>query len=463
MIPFVDVGTYPTRTGNTVTPWIDGEPAFERICAAIESAQRSVWATITFMWSTFRMPRGRGSALNVLERAARRGVDVRLLCWRPDDETASLRTNAFWGSPAQLELLARCYPSLNIRWDRAAPGYCQHQKSWLIDALDDGGTSFIGGINLNPHSLVQPGHHGHHQGAHQNHDVNIELAGPAVADVCHNFVQRWNEASERDRSDGRWGERSVESLGYPHRVPAARGSATVQIQRTTHEDLYNLAHPPSGGGSFPIALGEKTNFHQYQAAIRAAQRTIYLEHQYLDVPEIITALDDALTRGIRVVTMLPVAPVISNEPSARARDAEIIAQRGRLARHERFTLCGIASVGVDGTRTPVYVHSKLMLIDDEWASVGSCNVHHYSMHGNGELNAAYHDPVSVRALRVALFREHLGSDTSGLTSPDALDLFQLVAHANRRRHALDDAAWEGMAIALDATSYGADPQLRILT
>src|SRR5262249_5358506 len=94
-IPFVDVGTYPTRTGNAVTPWIDGEPAFDRICEAIESARHSVWATITFMWPTFRMPRGRGSALDVLECAARRGLDVRLICWRPDDETASLRTNAF--------------------------------------------------------------------------------------------------------------------------------------------------------------------------------------------------------------------------------------------------------------------------------------------------------------------------------------------------------------------------------
>src|SRR5690349_4341527 len=43
-VPFVDVGTYPTRTGNAVTPWIDGEPAFDRICDAIESAEHSVWA-----------------------------------------------------------------------------------------------------------------------------------------------------------------------------------------------------------------------------------------------------------------------------------------------------------------------------------------------------------------------------------------------------------------------------------
>jgi len=249
------VGTYPTRTGNAVTPWIDGESAFVRICEAIESAQYSVWATVTFMWPTFEMPGGRGSALDVFGRAARRGLDVRLIFWRPDDETANLRTDAFWGSPAQLELLARCYPSVNIRWDRAAPGYCQHQKTWLIDASNDGGTSFIGGINLNPHSVARRDH----QGAHENHDVYIEVAGPAVADVCHNFVQRWNEASERELSDGLWGPRGGEPLVFPRRLPATQGEAVIQIQRTTHAGLYHHSEPSPGGVSFPIGLGEKTN------------------------------------------------------------------------------------------------------------------------------------------------------------------------------------------------------------
>ena len=59
-------------------------------------------------------------------------------------------------------------------------------------------TAFLGGINLNPHSVVSPGH----RGKGQNHDVYVELKGPSVVDVHHNFVQRWNEASERNLSDG---------------------------------------------------------------------------------------------------------------------------------------------------------------------------------------------------------------------------------------------------------------------
>jgi len=161
---------------------------------------------------------------------------------------------------------------------------------------------------------------------------------------------------------------------------------------------------------------------------------------------------------VRVVATVPIVPVLSDDPSARATYSAIVARRARLARHERFTLAGMAACGSDGARRPVYVHSKLMLVDDEWASVGSCNVHHYSMNGNGELNAAVWDPSMVRAMRVELFAEHLACDTSMQADTDALDQFRAVARANRGRQDANDPRWQGMAIALDARSYGAEPQ-----
>src|SRR5215213_745831 len=407
-LPFVTTGAYPTRSGNHVWPWVDGEPAFRRICEAIEAAQQSVWATVTFMWPSFQMPDGHGTALDVLERVARRGIDVRIIFWRPDDETASLRRNAFWGSLDHFDALSQRYPQLKIRWDRAHPGYCQHQKAWLIDANRDAATSFVGGINLNPHSLVMPGH----SGEGHNHDVYVELAGSAVADIHHHFVQRWNEASERKSGDGRWGNGSDEDLAFPDHTPPERGAAHVQIQRTTYPGRYINGHPPPRGSAFDVASGEKTNLDQYCAAIRSARRTIYLENQYVEVREIVSALHDALTRGVEVVLLLPAVPDISSPAIVTQERQAFLESRARLGSCDNFTLCGIAGLGVDGRRKPVYVHSKLMLVDDAWATVGSCNLHHYSLFGNGELNAAFWDPVAVRAMRVELFQEHLAIDTS---------------------------------------------------
>ena len=118
----------------------------------------------------------------------------------------------------------------------------------------------------------------------------------------------------------------------------------------------------------------------------------------------------------------------------------------------------MAGLDTNGTRTPVYVHSKLLIVDDEWATVGSCNLHHYSLFGNGELNVAFTDATSVRALRIALFREHVGIDTSDLNETDALILFQRVANENRNRHRKNDSDWQGLALSLDVATYGLKPQ-----
>ncbi len=452
--PFVTTGAYPSRSGNQLQPWIDGEPAFRRICEAIETAQQSVWVTVTFMWPSFRMPDGRGAALDVLECAARRGIDVRIIFWRPDDETAKHRRNAFWGAAEHFDALSQHHPHVNIRWDRAHPGYCQHQKTWLIDANLDTATSFVGGINLNPHSLVVPGH----RGEGQNHDVYIELAGPAVADVHHNFVQRWNEASERHGGDGRWGRGSEDDLAFPDHTPPERGATHVQIQRTTHQGRYVNGHPPPSGTAFDIAAGEKTNLDQYCAAIRSARRTVYMENQYVEVADIVAALDSALARGVEVVLLLPAVPDIALPDTVTPERRAFLDARASLAAYGNFTLAGIAGLGADGRRKPVYVHAKLMLIDDEWGTVGSSNLHHYSLVGNGELNVAFHDPVTVRAMRVELFREHLAVDTSEIDNTGALHRFRRIARENRQRHEQSDPNWQGLAFSLNAATYGRAPQ-----
>jgi cardiolipin synthase len=449
-IPFVQSGSYPVRSGNFVRPLVDGEPAFRRICEAIEAARRSVWATVTFMWANFEMPDGRGSALDVLNRAGTRGVDVRLIFWRPDAETEQLKRNAFWGSADHIGLLEAHGSGVRIRWDRAQPGFCQHQKSWLIDAGDETETAFVGGINLNPHSMVAPGH----CGEGQNHDVYIELAGPSAVDVHHNFVQRWNEASERLAEDGRWGLGSEADLQFPARVPTQRGDAIVQIQRTMHRGRYADGRPAPEGPSFDIASGERSNFDQYCVAIGAARRSIYMENQYVEVPEIVANLHQALQRGVEVVLLMPAEPEISVRPAGRPERRAFLEARAALGSYENFTLAGIAGMGADGRRKPVYVHAKLMLVDGVWATVGSCNLHGFSLFGNGEMNAAFWDPDTVRALRSELLQEHLDQDTSRMDDRSALQLFRKVALENSRRFEAGDHAWQGLAFSLDPAAYG---------
>jgi phosphatidylserine/phosphatidylglycerophosphate/cardiolipin synthase-like enzyme len=99
-------------------------------------------------------------------------------------------------------------------------------------------------------------------------------------------------------------------------------------------------------------------------------------------------------------------------------------------------------------------HSKLMIVDDRWATVGSCNLHRFSLFGNGEMNAAIWCPETAVGLRVALFREHLDIDTSALGCREALQTFRSVAQDNRRRLTSGEPDWQGIAFSLDVQTYG---------
>lgn len=430
-IPFSTAGSYPVRDGNRLRPLIDGELAFTRICEAIETARHSVWVTVTFMWASFRMPNGRGTALHVLRRAAARGLDVRVIFWRPDRETEQFRLNAFWGAQEHFDLLEADGQGIRVRWDRAEPGFCQHQKSWLVDAGESTEIAFVGGINLNPHSMVAPGH----RGEGQNHDVYMELTGPSAVDTHHNFAQRWNEASERLSLEGRWGSGSEIDLPFPTRIPSRQGDARVQIQRTIHAGRYRDGRAAPEGDVFDIAGGERSNFQQYCSAITAAHRSVYIEHQHIEVPEIIECLRQALRRGVEIVIVAPAEADHSDELKA-------------LGDFETFTLACIAGLGSDGQRKPVWVHSKLMVVDGEWGTVGSCNLHHASLFGNCELNVAFWDRNTARTLLSELLREHLDRDISGLDDLAALRLFHVIATDNGRRARDGDSEWQGLAFSL---------------
>ena len=125
-----------------------------------------------------------------------------------------------------------------------------------------------------------------------------------------------------------------------------------------------------------------------------------------------------------------------------------------LGDFENFTLAAIAGSRGEGHYDEIYVHSKIMLVDDVWATIGSTNVAERSFHRDTELNASLWCARTVKALRVELLREHLGRDTSRLGAAEALRLYHRQARANDDRKAF----WrplDGLAYALEPRSYGA--------
>jgi phosphatidylserine/phosphatidylglycerophosphate/cardiolipin synthase-like enzyme len=451
-IPFTDTGSYPIRAGNAVQPLVDGEPAFRRICEAVESAQHSVWVTVAFYRPAFQMPDGRGSLFDVLDRAVDRGIDVRVIFWRHLGLEQIQPGTHFSGTADERAMLAARGSRFLARWDRARGTYCQHQKSWLIDAGRDSEVAFVGGINLNPGSMVPPGHPAKDGG--NTHDVYVEVRGPSASDVHHNFVQRWNEASDRDIEDGIWPHAANHDLlSFPQRASADAGDVPVQIQRTVRRGHYTDETPAPGGQAYPIQQGEFSIADQYLKAIDAAKRTIYLEDQAIGSPQAVDALGRALQRGVRVVFVVPITP---NTEMAAARKnaatAPFFESIGALGQFEHFTLSGLATHRGDGDYQNVYVHAKVALIDDAWCTIGSANVANRSFYGDTELNASIWHAPTVRALRCSLLDEHLRHDVGALDDIAALELFASIASENAHRRSLGEPQ-QGLALSLDPVTY----------
>lgn len=444
-------GSYPARAGNLVRPLVDCTPAFRRICEAVAQARRSVWLTVTFMAPDFQMPDGHGNLLDLLDRAVARGLDVRAIFWRPNPESAGYG-QTFAGSCEDRALLQARGSRFRARWDRAHGPYCQHQKSWLIDAGLPSETALVGGINMTAVNVGAPGH----RGEGQRHDLYVEVTGPSASDVHHNFVQRWNEASERAAPDGAWGHDGSDDLAFPTRPSAARGESVVQIQRNVHADRYRDRSPCPEGHAFAIAGGERSIVEQYLLAIDAARSSIYIENQAVPVPAVAQRLEEALKRGVEVVALVPAEPEGHVRAARRNPERkELFDRLEALGRYGRFALVGIAGPNDRGGRSNVYVHAKVMLIDDVFATVGSCNLHAFSLNGNTEMNASFADPKVVRALRCELLAEHLGQDTAHLDDRAALALYRQVAQDNCRRRDAGGNNWQGIAFSLDPAAYAA--------
>ena len=201
------------------------------------------------------------------------------------------------------------------------------------------------------------------------------------------------------------------------------------------------------------AAGDKSILEQYLAAIDAAQSTLYFENQFFGSLQILERVEAALARGVEVVC---VVPIVAMEEIRRTRmhpaAAEYYARQAALGGHQRFTLVGLSHASGPGRYADVYVHAKMLLVDDAWATIGSANLIARSFHGDTELNASFWHGPTVKTLRTALFAEHLGIDTAGLDDRTALERFAGVARANRTRRQQGQPL-EGLAIALDPADY----------
>ena len=266
---------------------------------------------------------------------------------------------------------------------RERPFHCHHEKLVVVD--DE--TAFVGGIDL------------------------TALAGDRLDSNDHPPPRRARLARHRrcgsrarssPTSRGTSALAGMRSAPTGCRSPARRRPSRMESRRSSCGRCPRGCTSPCGDGEWSI-------LESYLRALRAAERLVYLESQFLWSPEVALVLAEKLRRppcdDFRVIALLPAQPNNGADDSRGQVGVLINADKESATTPPASSPARSTSRGPGGN--PVYVHSKAAIVDDAWLTVGSANLNEHSLFNDTECNVVARDPALVREVRLRLWEEHL--------------------------------------------------------
>jgi cardiolipin synthase A/B len=334
--------------GNQVTSLYNGRQIFSAMLEAIRSARMTITFETYIYWSGHV-----GSEFSAaLSDRARAGVKVHLVL----DAVGSGNLDA--GQIQQMRdagvEVEKYHP---LRWynlDRI--NNRTHRKLLIVD----GRVGFTGGVG------IADKWDGDADGPEHWRDSHFRVVGPVVAQMQATFIEHWL-ATRGVLLDG--------PAYFPALEPA--GDMPAQMVRSAVDD-----------GTESVRL-------MYLASIASARRSILLANSYFVPDELaIRALIDARTRGVDVEIIVPGSHSDSGVTRAASRRLW-----GRLLE------AGIPIYEF----SPTMFHCKVMVVDEQWVSVGSTNFDNRSFHLNAEANLNVLSTALAREERLAFERDRARS------------------------------------------------------
>lgn len=324
----------PLLPGNSVHCLLDGDGAFPEMIGAIDNAQRSV-GLLSYI---FDSDRAGDQFVDALVRAKDRGVEVRVLI--DDIGTRYSKENMVERLSEAGVTAASFLPTGGWRMRRFS-NLRNHRKILVVD----GRVGFTGGTNIREAHCLKLDPEGPTQCLH------FRFEGPVVAHLKEVFVTDWAFTTG-------------EGLRGPAWFPELDRAGSVWARGISHgpdEDFETLS---------------KLIF----AALSAARDRVRIVSPYfLPDSRLMEALAVAALRGVKVEIYLP------SDNNVKVVEWAAAAQIGLIMEH---------GCRVFVTRPP-FDHTKLTLVDDIWALVGSTNWDPRSLRLNFEFNVeCYHPHLS---------------------------------------------------------------------
>ena len=359
---------------NQVRLLLGGDELFPAMCRAIEGASRDVWLA-TYIFLDDAAGRCVGDALRA---AAARGVRVHLVI----DGFGSKLTLPWLRQWTRAEGIAlEVFRPVGPWWSSLQRGQLRrlHQKLCVVDDR----FAYVGGINIIDDRFDMV--HGNSDAPRL--DFAVELHGPVVP-----LVQRMAQALRTRVRLGQDWKREVRDVAQSER-PVERTISLLRSMRGTAK-ARELPDAVDDAAPVRVAFVVRDNFRQrraiersYIAAIRQARQRIDIACPYFYPGRAFKrSLLRAAQRGVQVRLLL--------QGKVDYRLAGLAAQ----VLYDELLARGVRIFEY----TPAFLHAKVAVVDDDWATVGSSNIDPLSLLLNLEANVVVRDAGFAGQLRQRL-------------------------------------------------------------
>jgi cardiolipin synthase len=325
--------------GNHVKLLMSGKDKFADMFEAIRQAKSSVHLE----YFNFRNDSIAFLLFDILREKRKEGVEIRAMFdgFGNDSNNQPLKKKhlqKLWADSINIvEFDPIRFPWVNHIWPR------DHRKIVVID----GKIGYTGGMNVADYYIVGTEQVGEWR------DLHCRIEGPAVNDLQRIFARIWKKATGEDIQDQKYFQGAPagnKMIGIVNREP-----------HTTNEIMRRF----------------------YIDAIDAAQDSIKLINPYFTlIPSIKKALYRAIDRGIKLEIMVSAKSDIPLTPDVVFRNAHKMMKRG-------------AHVWL---YQPGFHHSKIMMVDGRFCTVGSTNLDARSLRFDYEENALIVNPTTTKEL-----------------------------------------------------------------
>jgi len=339
----------PIVNGNHIEILMNGDETFPVMLRDIRTAKFS----ITFAQYLYEDGPIAYDLANAFAERCRSGVKASILLDSHGTKTPAEIPEMMRAAGCQVEYFRRVdVPQVIFPWKLLRYNYRNHRRILVID----GRIGFTGGYGI---SKAWMGN-----GRTQDHwrETNARIEGPAVNHLQAAFSESWLEATGILLGGEEY---------FPRLEP--RGKVPVQIVKSSPV-----------GGSFK-------NYMLFLLSITSAKKSILISNPYF-IPDdrMIEALLNAVARGVRVMILVP------------GKIDHPITYRASRSNYGRMLLGGVQIFEY----TAALMHTKTMVVDSVWATLGSTNFDNRSFALNEELNLTVYDGTLARRLEQD-FREDL--------------------------------------------------------